>query len=1111
MNLREFATKSPWYSALFTALGFALASILGLLVAGILLRSGLSDWILDWAGQYQAIQRLLIAIVLFILGLSLSGAVMGGIGGWLLSLVDPLAPRRRYIWAGAIGYAISQAVVITVALLLVGFLALYHNNMDTQPAHLPLLFALIGLLYGVLSGLLFGFLSVGFKYGWGVLLASMLGGFFGGALVGFLVERAVAIVGAGGAYSRPWLIVLICLAFFGVMGALLGLLYAWFDRKREAGALPQKMGKIWTVVVLVAAVWLFLNIAGVFSQIYSFATMRDASTSTSIPSKTTGVAWSAPDTVPQSENTGSPVIDIAAGLDGQLAIAWSLMQDSASDVVLSLSGAGGDDQTVWLPPLNVSSSAEPSSDPQVAVDSNGNWHVVWTEADAKILYARCSGADCTAPLALSATEAPACAAGGAQNQGRATISVDESDQIMVAWQSGDGDLLYNTWQASGAPTAAPDCVPVIGQGWQPQLVGAESGQFTLAYDTASEGQSGDVIVLQYQNSGWDSAPLLQEAGYAPVLYRDELGQAHAAWCGNDDLVRYQALDAQGAPEQIDFPSCSERPALSEDGYGRMHLIWRANEIVNNYNVASEGNFLYESVRLADEWSEPALIVRPGESAAPVVVTDETDALHAAWADASSGILHVVQPYYTCDDTTGSYLGDAILEVATSGKYRPAEEKIPFCQNEFMNFLHLPTSNPEFTDKPSTQYGGFDDVAEQIDNANFEVLFATMEWMKDENQDSPGMLFAEAVTDLYEKVKANPDNYPKGVTVRVLLGNYPEIATFSWGEQVWNVMDVFQKAGLPEMENAELGWKVELANYDGQIPHSHTKFVIVDGEIVTASGFNYSYLHLPETHPSGQGVSLVDLGLEMQGPVAQQALVEYDDLWEGSDQVLCPDLNPPEGDWAKHCDFGVAEATHVPEALRFHPTGGDSFAFSLLRTSHHPESDDALDAVIRSAQDTIDIFEVSFSLELYCTLGVVMEGFCSMDDALRYTHALIDVMEENGVKIRVLVTDVNMNGMENSVALDVLREELDRRGIRDQVEARYYVGRMHSKAFLTDEKLLVVGSQNFHYSAWGDDRGLAEYNLATNDPAAIEEFQRTFEYFWDNATPIELAEQLEMQP
>ena len=39
INLRTFATKNRWYSALFAALGFALAGILGLLVASVLLRA----------------------------------------------------------------------------------------------------------------------------------------------------------------------------------------------------------------------------------------------------------------------------------------------------------------------------------------------------------------------------------------------------------------------------------------------------------------------------------------------------------------------------------------------------------------------------------------------------------------------------------------------------------------------------------------------------------------------------------------------------------------------------------------------------------------------------------------------------------------------------------------------------------------------------------------------------------------------------------------------------------------------------------------------------------------------------------------------------------------
>jgi phosphatidylserine/phosphatidylglycerophosphate/cardiolipin synthase-like enzyme len=402
-----------------------------------------------------------------------------------------------------------------------------------------------------------------------------------------------------------------------------------------------------------------------------------------------------------------------------------------------------------------------------------------------------------------------------------------------------------------------------------------------------------------------------------------------------------------------------------------------------------------------------------------------------------------------------------------------------------------------------EISAFDEVGEQIRNAHYEVLFATMEWMKDEHMDSPGFSFAQAVTDLYYQVKAHPENYPRGMTVRVLLGNYPELATFTWGEQVWNVMDVLQKAGLPEMENPELGWKVELANFDGQNPHSHAKFLIIDGQKVMAAGFNYSYLHYDRNHPSGLGVSLVDFGLLMRGPVAQDALASFDDLWAGSNLVQCPDLNPPKGDWARHCTEApnAAVADHIPEVPLYHPTTGNAVAFSLLRTSNRPESDRALDALIRSAQDRINIFEVNFSLEVYCSLGIIMDDFCSMQDALDYMQALLDVMEQNQVHIRVLTTDVNMNGIENSVAIETFQKELARRGLSHLAEFRYYTGRMHAKAFLVDDAFLTVGSQNFHYSAWGDDRGLVEYNLATDAPEAISEFQSAFDYYWQRSKPV----------
>ena len=55
--------------------------------------------------------------------------------------------------------------------------------------------------------------------------------------------------------------------------------------------------------------------------------------------------------------------------------------------------------------------------------------------------------------------------------------------------------------------------------------------------------------------------------------------------------------------------------------------------------------------------------------------------------------------------------------------------------------------------------------------------------------------------------------------------------------------------------------------------------------------------------------------------------------------------------------------------------------------------------------------------------------------------------------------------------------------------------------VVDDQLLVVGSQNFHYSAWGSP-SLTEYNLATDDPEAVEEFLTEYEYWWAQAIPVE---------
>ena len=70
--------------------------------------------------------------------------------------------------------------------------------------------------------------------------------------------------------------------------------------------------------------------------------------------------------------------------------------------------------------------------------------------------------------------------------------------------------------------------------------------------------------------------------------------------------------------------------------------------------------------------------------------------------------------------------------------------------------------------------------------------------------------------------------------------------------------------------------------------------------------------------------------------------------------------------------------------------------------------------------------------------------------------------------------------------------------------RFYNGKLHAKSTLIDNQLLIIGSQNLHYSSWGSG-GLTEHSLTTDDPDAIAEYKALFETKWAEAIPFAEAD------
>ncbi len=1088
--------------------GFSLGGLAALLLLAAFNWLNLGQRLADWLPDEQYLARLLTRLLLLLAFLAIAGGVSGVIGGLFLSRVDPGAPPRRYIWAGAITYALS-GFLLAGFLLLTALFGAVNNADDLSLGRFLAQFGVYGFIFGLILGGLFGLMTVGARYFWRPWLAAILGYTAGGVLVGLLLWIASTQFDQGLPFNGLLLAALGFLAVFGLGGGALCSVYAWIARQRTLDQrVPGRLSPFWTTVGLAVLVVVVYGAYRVGTKLYSFVTIKEGTLSSQIGLETTGVAWSQPPAeLPADGGIQAGSLQMAGGSQGQVAAVWA---DSSGEVRLS---EGQYDplsmQTTWGAPVNVSGTAGPQSSlPQIAALPQGGWLVTWQEETAgdaplpsAIWLAECQAGACRPPVSLSGDSMPACATGTRHEA--PVVAANSDGSRMAAWLTDRGDLIYSTWGAAEAPPAAPNGCGPAGGGEAPlSLVSGRSGQFSLAYRSLV---GTTILAANYAAGGWQ-APQPAGQGSDPVLLRDAGGRVHLAWCSSEQEATYRRADGITHTAQTpQFPACSGQPALVEDSQLRVHLLWYASQVHNNFGKPVAGDFLVESIDQIDGLTPAGIAARLEQPAAPAAANDALGTLFLAWSDSPGGqpaIYQSVQPEYQCSDPPATAIGIAVLKAMESGDYRPPGTPIPYCGNRFERLLFAPEPPPGLAIPPSPN-GAYDTIAEFVESTRYEVVFTTMEYQPDANDDSPGFLLAEAIVDLYEKLKANPEDYPRGLTVRILLGNYPNLTTLEFGDQIYHVLEDLYEAGLPALTDPAIGWKVEVANFDGQYPHGHTKFIVIDGKTAAAVGFNYSYLHYFKDHPSGKGDGLVDLGMQVSGPAAQAVLAVFDDLWQGSNQIQCNTLDPLLDTWQFACNWTIAQATHAPEVLKYYLPGENSNAtvLALFRSAAYKEADEAVVTAIRSASTSLDFFEVNFSLEIQCMLNMIDPSLCNIEQALDYMNAILDALEENPVKVRVLFTDVNSNGLENFIATDVFRQELEKRGLSEWVEIRYWPERMHSKAILIDNQLLIIGSQNMHYSSFGE-RGLTEFSLATESPEAIEAFQLTFEFYWERSLPVE---------
>lgn len=406
-----------------------------------------------------------------------------------------------------------------------------------------------------------------------------------------------------------------------------------------------------------------------------------------------------------------------------------------------------------------------------------------------------------------------------------------------------------------------------------------------------------------------------------------------------------------------------------------------------------------------------------------------------------------------------------------------------CANRFLGFVRTPRGD-------QTPQDAFEITAAEIREARSEVLLASMEWMSGPGK--PGYTFAQAVRDLYARVAAEPARYPQGMSVRVVLGGFPDFVRPDGATQPLALARDLRSLGVP-FEDGRLGWTLSILNYRF-FPHSHVKLHVIDGRDLTVAGYNFTDWHLPRQEPGGR--DLHDLGLRLSGPVAQSGVAVFDDLWRHSRELRCPpDVTAQEV--GSRCQLQEAGPPTHPPAAQLAQATGSARAFMLYRRTGVELADVAHLALLDAARTGIDLMQADFGPPLACWYAYLNPGTCPTGEWTTYMTGVLSALRR-GVKVRLLLVDYGIGAAPNRSGVALLRRELWRRGIEDRFEARYTTFNLHTKALSVDHEMVVTGSMNFHFASWGS-LGLAEAALATSDPQAIAQQKASFEHAWQSAS------------
>jgi len=328
---------------------------------------------------------------------------------------------------------------------------------------------------------------------------------------------------------------------------------------------------------------------------------------------------------------------IAIDNEGNVHLVWSDDTPGNYEVFYSFKKPDSD----WVEPIDISNTSNNSYEPSMDIDPFDNLHVVWQEEGVGIFYSmKPKDGDWTEPVKIRA--------GGAWQP---RLGVDAQGTIHVITTTlSTVCYVYKIGEAWSDPEGAPSPGNFA---YNPSMAVEPSGIVHVVYDTPVWSANNIAYTVRSLDGSW-SEPFNVSASQAyswsaDIAVDDE--NVYIAWkevrTGVDQIF-YRIRHKDGTWTPIDsVPDIIGKGTgmvaiVAKDG--NLHFLWGASVYKDTMFTVLQLDDIYYKVRSRDgEWTPTFNISNTGSAVVPVAIIDANGNLHVAWSDESPGNYDI---YYT---------------------------------------------------------------------------------------------------------------------------------------------------------------------------------------------------------------------------------------------------------------------------------------------------------------------------------------------------------------------------------------------------------------------------------------------------------------------------------